>query len=1231
MLFRNRLAAAKTTCAGMACLALALCVDRANANLPPWLQHVVGASTFEAALYRVMELPMAQTSYPRPPKEAQTELARLPAETSELYPLRARTDEAALDFSAAEADWKLAVVHAKEPDAARLDLANFYDRQLRIPQEIATLREVAAAPAAVSERFEDPGHQRPWQAFLRILSLIAENAQPVADASATYDAFLNRYPAEPAVYARAFQFQLNQKDYPAAEALLARFHQAFPKDVEFPIRARALLEYRRGNVDRALAVYDQAFEPLWPSDLIQSYFSLLTETHRQRVLADDARGRLAQHPDGPEALNALARIFYYEQQQGRLDAAEQVLDAFRVDRESRRAAWTADDLYTLAQLTDSIHNYVESARYDFALASSSGNLRTGEPAAQAGLSGLVHLLLSAPDQPIALGAGNLSLYRDIATLDQGPGYWNGILSLWLNGTSPLSEYNAETAKAQSYFHRAKAAELLSQLDQRFTAAPERPALHAELVHTYADYGEDAAVIDAGKQYLAEFSQSSSRVEIADLMADAYARQNNVTVEFALYDSMLAELSAKTAGQPLSAARKTSATQVELPPAAPDSLVRVSENDSEEAFPKSKSAAYSLAAYTTSRPVNAAADDYAHVLDRYLGRLVATGKLPQALALLRRQLDRNPDDPALYEKLASFLQQNNLSAGQEQVFKSAIARFQDRTWYDRLARFYLRAKNRQAFTALTRQVTNIFSGTELEAYFGRVREFGAPTSGGPQLALQLNLYAAKRFPHDLVFTQNLLNAYQVNPTANAGAYEALLRRHWFDSAELRDQFFAYLSRSNKLQAELAKLQELNATTGTGASAAAAAASASSNPAAARELGEALTWASHFEAAAPLLGAVAALYPAEPDSGDRAVSLFRSLSYLDLTHASLDRAVAIETRLLAARPDDPERLATLGDLYAEATSTGGEEIAAAAPSWRRIPTLHPGTPAGYLTSATVFWDYFQYDAALAELTTARTRFHQPALYGYEAGAIAENRHDMPGAVNEYIASATQPAELAFQFNSFVALAQAYFRRPSDSADSNLHSTEQSFFGSDAARARLLQLASRPTTKSLVDRASAEAVTRSPAARATITLRADVLTTQHRQAELVPLLTAALGHAATPEEAGEIGALAEAHTLPEVYEQALTRESALTADPEEKIELQYSVARSLESRKQIPAAARVIDSVYRANPRILGVVRATTDFYARTEQPKAAIATLLNASKAATPDLARSFQRGSSATRE
>ena len=56
------------------------------------------------------------------------------------------------------------------------------------------------------------------------------------------------------------------------------------------------------------------------------------------------------------------------------------------------------------------------------------------------LQRLTNLLLTAPESPIRLGSGELSMYRDIATMDQGPGYLNGILSLILNTTAPAASF-----------------------------------------------------------------------------------------------------------------------------------------------------------------------------------------------------------------------------------------------------------------------------------------------------------------------------------------------------------------------------------------------------------------------------------------------------------------------------------------------------------------------------------------------------------------------------------------------------------------------------------------------------------------------------------------------------------------------------------------------------------------------------------------------------------------------
>ncbi|SNT21496.1 hypothetical protein SAMN05421770_105203 [Granulicella rosea] len=1140
--------------AASVCASLLICATvEARADLPGWMQHVLGASTFEAALYRAFDLPGVKVLYPRPPKEAQAELQRLTQADAkaELYTLKALTDEQALDFGAAEADWKTYVAKAADTGAARLRLADYYHRRLQIQDEAKTLAEAANAPPAAGERFTPPVRQRSWTTYERLLRLLDEQGpdrNPAAIAE-VYKQWIMRYPLQTTLYGRLLRVQLERRDYAAAESVIAQYRQARADDAVFPIKATALVEYTRGSQQKALEVYDRSFQPLWPQELVESYLSLLEATRQKRAFVADARARLVRNPDD---LNALARIVVANRAQGQAE-----IDAWREGKDARRSPWSAEELYTLARLCGDGQNVPEAARFYFALASAQGNLTGGESAAQAGTAALIHLLLSAPEQPIALGGGNLSMYRDIATLDHGPGYWNGVLSLWLNGATPDSSFHDEELKAQPYFHRTKAAELLAQFDKQFPNAPQRAGLHAELLHVYANYGETALTIAAAKEFLSAFPKAEERTEVSGLLADAYARNKDTASEFALYDAMLAELGAKTAGMPLSSAQPAAAAPEEYTAPAATEAATTTKQAAPPAFELSGIVPDGL-------PVSLPAVEYGQTLERYIGRLTAQGNLPKALEVLRAQLDRNPGDPLIYERLAAFLQQNNLYAQQDAVYKLAIDKFQDAGWYDKLARLYLREKKREAFADITRQVTRTFEGTEVDRFFSQVGQ------GGPDLFLQLNLYAAERFPHDLTFTRNLLAAYTSKQTGNAAAWEKLLRQHWMDAEDLRAEFFEYLSRTNKLDAEVAQLRQL-----------APAQTPEANPAAARELAEAYLQSSHFEQSAPLLGSLAALYPADATIGNRAASVFRSLAYYD--PSATGRAVAIETNLLQANPGDTTLLATLGDLHAEQKDGGATDLAAAAPYWRRIPAVHAGSPEGYLEAATIFWDYFQFDDALAQIAAARTRFHNPALYGYEAGAIDEGRREMPAAIAEYTAAALASDE--------------------------------------PAHARLLTLARRKSTRPLVDAATAAALAAHRDATA-LSLRADVLAAQRRDAELPALFDQAIAHATTAAQVEELATLAQSHALTPVYEHALARQAELATDGVQSIELQYTLARSYESRHDVKSATLVIDKVYRANPKILGVVRATTDFYDRTEQPKQAIATLLEAAKAANPEFAAQF---------
>ena len=81
---------------------------------------------------------------------------------------------------------------------------------------------------------------------------------------------------------------------------------------------------------------------------------------------------------------------------------------------------------------------------------------------------------------------------------------NGILSLFFNSAEPAGEFASEDQLAATYFHRAKAAELVADIDRRFPTAPERAELHVRLIEAYAAYGENEAEIREGTAFLAQF-------------------------------------------------------------------------------------------------------------------------------------------------------------------------------------------------------------------------------------------------------------------------------------------------------------------------------------------------------------------------------------------------------------------------------------------------------------------------------------------------------------------------------------------------------------------------------------------------------------------------------------------------------------------------------------------------------------------------------------------------------
>ncbi len=1147
----------------------------ARGELAEWIQDIEGAGRFEAVFFKSEPLPDGAVTVRRPPAESRNALndlvAKAPAD-AELLLMRARVEEEQLDFAAAEADWKKRADLLPDKAAGQLELADFYHRRLRPQDEVAALALVARAPATPSEKLLPVTRQHSWSAFERVLALLSAHSLSATITIENYRAWIARYPQEASVYSRYFDFLLAHKQFTDAGKLIVDYQKAFPEDKIFPVEAQAWLEYRRGSADQALALYDQSFQPLWPPELVQAYFSLLKQTHHLRDFLTRARALVNTRPDD---LSAAARVFYYYQQQGNLAEAQRALLEYRLHKERANAPWTAEQLWTLGQLFEGIHNYDEAARCYYALYSLPG---AGAAFTEKALAGMINLLLTAPERPIRFGSEDFSLLRDIGTLDAYPGFLNGIVSLLLNSQQPAVHYTRAESASVAYFHRARAAELLPLLDSRFPRSPARAELHAKLLEVYATYGANDGVIRDGREFLSSFPKAPQRVHVALLLADALARKNRVEEELAAYDSLLAELAARADHVPLGEQAAGAITHQPARAAYPLSQAEAPPSEGKEETEGETSASAPVItpvprpAVRQAEASGARSPEYARVLERYISRLVALKRPFQVLSLFNREIAQNPGDPGLYERLALFLDQNRLGQGIELVYRQAIKQFPGRTWYQKLARWYLRQRRRQDFENLSRQVVSTFAGSDLQKYFQAVV---AQPGIDAQLYLELNLYAHERFPHNLAFVNNLLSAYSRPETGNATAWLALIRQHWYDDDNLRARYFAFLSSNHRLEAELQAIRQAHPEAAEGHWQEFAVKS----PAAAQFISEAELWRSHFEAAAPVAQAVAAVYPTDNALGERAASLFRSLAAFDPNDTEI--AAGIEENLSKYRPGDSGPLTRIGEIYADR-----EMFDKSRPYWNRIAELAPGKSDGYLEAATVFWDYFLFDDTLRLLDAGRKKLGRPSLYAYEAGAVSENERNYHVAVQEYLKGA-----LAAE-------------------------------GDSPARARLLQLVRRPRIGGEVEQATARIVTGPNPDWNAVSLRIAVLQALGRREDLQNFLLALTESSNSLEMLERIDPVAMWEGFDNVHTRGLERRATLATDPVEHLRLQLELARFQESKGNLEEARRSFDSIYHDNATLLGVVRATVDFYWRNKLADPAIDTLLQASKVAYPALAKQF---------
>lgn len=1107
----------------------------AQAKLPEWVSYVRSTSGFSAAFFRPVQLPGGAVLTRRPPQESveylSTRIATSP-DNAQLYALRAHESERLLDFTAADNDWNEFAARVVDPSEGQLALADFYHRRLRPVDEVDALLAVGRGPTPPDERFVAATQQRSWQAFERAITVSKRHLLPDRLTVDAYRSWLARYAGHAPVYRLYLDYLVEHDMFDAGEELLADYANAFPADSAFPIQAQAALVLAKDGASAALLLLEASFDPLWSGQVIESYFHTLEEADRLRERLDQALQRIANAPDD---LSAAAWVFHYRRRQGDQAGAIVALQQFLESKERRAAAWSAADLRTASELFLRANDYVDAARCRYALYSLPGVTGSDQEYA---LAGLVEIMLDAPEQPLAVASGDFSYFRDIAAVDRGPGVLNGVLSLLLNSQDLAWRWQSKHRAGAPYQRRAWALGLLDRLETEFQSSESLSRLSAKAIRAFGVYGDDAAVIERGEEFLTQFPQAPERSEIQFLIAEAHARRGEIAEEFAAYESLLRELSQYFEQVPLG-------PEVVATPSAPG---------------------YQRAGAPRS-------PDYARVLDRYVSRLVSLDRLPDAVRLYVMQVAANPDDPGIYERMASFLESNRLTDRVEGVYQQAIAQFGDVSWSHKLGRWYLRQQRQNEFEQLTHQVIDSFAGSELEGYFDTVTVGRGITD---QLYLRLNEYAHDRFPHNLAFVRNLLRGYQRRSTRDIAAWRTLIRQHWFYADDLRRQYFTDLTQTGQLAATLEAAQtQIERANGNQWDNAARA-----NPAAVQLIAEGAIWRASFEQAAQPALALASLAPGDNPIANRTSALHRSLAAYDPAHT--DSAVTLIDRRIIGAPLDQALLAEAGDVLADRG-----RLTQAVPYWDRMATSAPGDPAAYLASATVYWDYYLFDQALGQLNEGRQRLDNRALFAYEAGAIGEARNDPAAAVREYLQGALD-------------------------ATPDYQSVQ-----------RLVTLSHREGYQDQIDQATANLTASESPSRAAIDLRIAVLDGTDRDGELEEFLIAIASRAESRSVLEHIEQVAQNRGIDLAETTALRRRIEMTSDPVETRRLRIWLAQRYESFGQVAEAEQASSQLYAEHSQIQGIVRERVDFLWRNSRKDDAINVLLAASNDAYPALANTLR--------
>jgi tetratricopeptide (TPR) repeat protein len=989
----------------------------------------------EAALYTRAEFFGAQALVPYPTAEARNRLAevgeKFPREPRILLKLSELDEKLGRDEDALN-EIQSYVQLQPENEEALENLVDFSGRRAQYGMEAAALERLLSITPA-------------WKranTLRRLIELAHAHGLKKYLAPEFYEQAIARDLSAFEVIEAYLDQLIKEKNYADALKVLRQYKERFPARRIYLIEKEVSILDQMGQAREAEAVYTAAFDPFWPDKLSESFYSFLKNHDRFRAYGSELREAFRRDPANFEIA---VKLVHYSTAAYSSDPG--IFVQLEKARSARGIAWKPEELSTVARLLIADGYGDAASRFLYTLYAQ-GGMKPGSELRAKVLYQLFELMSDASDERISLTKGDLKFYQDIASADTHPGMLGGVLSLVLSDTNPAREFRHEEERAVKYFNRAAAYRLFNAYKQEYPTSPELAQMYLDLVHLYTATGDTDVAGETLAEFEKRYADAPGYPDVALKLADAYIAAGKPEEERATYQRILDYFGKQRrdgvplmtgTGQPGDGANPgarhavldISSEPTEVKPTPVDGktlshpgieIPKESDEESEYNYPSGSKyinhlgqpVPYKSSSSEDEEDSNGETSDeessnetqgaergqwsntevdYPTVLERYVSSLAKDNRTGDILALYSGEIKKYPNEPALYEGMLQWLGQTNLVEDQLRVYQDALKQFPTMLWRDRLARWFLRRGRKQEFANFSRGLMENLNDEETASYLGRFVDSDYAASAASfdaNLYLGLYSFAHQRFPHDMNFVYGLLKFYSAHDQWEP--WQKLMAEYYFESREIRNQFLAHLAKDAALRG---KLDQARAACNASAQEAAPSSSSSSLAVLPYKLfrADAAVWLSNYEEAIDAYRELNRLYPNTPEFSERLIAFTRSLGQHN--RRFLEESASTAHAFAEAFPDSQAYRTRAGEIQAELG-----DYPKARSEWEQLIALGPGEPDNYLETATLYWDYFQYEDALRTIRGLRARSGNEKLYAFQAGAILEAKHQTPEALAEYV---------------------------------------------------------------------------------------------------------------------------------------------------------------------------------------------------------------------------------------